>query len=382
MLETFTKRIDTRPRRGAIATLTAVALLPIILLCLLAVNVAYMQLVRTELRRSSDAAARAGARTLSLSQSSNQAIAKAKEVALLNAVAGTPLALDDGDIELGSVEHGQTGTRLRFTTGNPILNAVRVTGRRTADSAGGAVAVIAPGLFDTGTFQPVLSSTAMQYDRDIALVIDRSSSMAFAWDELGNNVGSRVPRDSPPGWEFESPWDYDCRWMDMVRAIDRFFVRLVDTHQAEKVAMASFDSGSRSRLDVSLTTDYGSISGRLDHYTQRDHYRTSTNIGSGMEFALEALADSSVRRPYAQPVMVILTDGVNKRGPSPQDLAYTAAGRNILIYTITFSDEADTGLMASVAATGSGKHFHAVTPSQLADAFEEVAETIPTILSD
>ena len=80
--------------------------------------------------------------------------------------------------------------------------------------------------------------------------------------------------------------------------------------------------------------------------------------------------------------MVVMTDGVNKQGPDPIALANEAASRNILIYTITFSNEADIDLMSVVAAAGSGRHYHAITPEDLTEAFEEVARTIPTILTD
>lgn len=387
MLQQMTKNqstitLDPFARRGVISTLTAIALLPIAVMCLFAINVAYMQLVRTELRRSTDAAARAGARTLSISQSEIDAVKKAKDVAKLNIVAGSPLSLKNSQIEVGSITPTNTNQRMVFSKGGTVLNAVRVNGERTSGSQDGSVTLLASGLLKTSQFEPSMSATAMQYDRDIVIVIDRSSSMAFAWDEAGNNVGSNVPRDSPPGWQFTSPWDYDCRWMDMVNAVKQFLLRLEDTRQSEIVSMASFESGPRSRLDVPLTDDYQQILDRLEHYTQGDHNRSSTNIGSGMEFALEGLADMSRRRPYAQPVMIVMTDGINKRGPSPMDLAQTAASRNILIYTITFSDEADTDLMSAVAAAGNGKHFHAITPDELTTAFEEVANTIPTILTD
>ena len=62
-------------------------MLPLIAICLplfiiaaaFAVDVAYMQLARTELRTATDAAARAGAKTLSMSQ--NQTTARAAAVA-------------------------------------------------------------------------------------------------------------------------------------------------------------------------------------------------------------------------------------------------------------------------------------------------------------
>ena len=288
-------RVQSKDRRGVISVLTALLLLPIAVLCMFAINIAYMQLVRTELRRASDSAARAGARTLSVAQNATAAREMARTAASLNEVAGEPLQLRDQQVEIGSISPTNQGDRFLFNDGGTILNAVRVAGDRTSGSINGEVQLFASGLLQTSQFSPSLTATAMQYDRDIVIIADRSSSMAFAWDESGNNVGDRLPRDSPPGWGFTDPWDYDCRWIDLVVAVNGFLRQLEQTRQTEIVSMASFDNGSNSQLDVPLTADYQAIRDRFDHYTQRDHRRIGTNIGSGMEYALEGLADVSRR---------------------------------------------------------------------------------------
>src|SRR3954462_6391001 len=89
-------------RRAAMMVLVAVCLPLCIIMAAFAINVAWMQLVRTELRTSTDAAARAGAKQLSLSQSTAVATAQAKDLAKRNPVAGQPLLLADSDIEFGS----------------------------------------------------------------------------------------------------------------------------------------------------------------------------------------------------------------------------------------------------------------------------------------
>src|SRR4029079_16638996 len=86
-------------RRGAMLVLIAVCLPLCIIMAGFAINVAWMQLVRAELRTASDAASRAAAKELSLSQSTDTARARAKDAALRNKVAGVPLKLADSDIE-------------------------------------------------------------------------------------------------------------------------------------------------------------------------------------------------------------------------------------------------------------------------------------------
>src|SRR5215471_19934173 len=88
-------------RQGAMLVLIAVCLPLCIIMAGFAINVAWMQLVRTELRTATDSAARAGAKELSLSQSIDTARARAKDAASRNKVAGAPLKLADSDIEFG-----------------------------------------------------------------------------------------------------------------------------------------------------------------------------------------------------------------------------------------------------------------------------------------
>src|SRR5689334_22603234 len=89
-------------RRGAMMVLVAVCLPLCIIMAAFAINVAWMQLVRSELRTSTDAAARAGAKELSLAQNTPDARLAAKNAAKRNLVAGQPLLLADSEIEFGN----------------------------------------------------------------------------------------------------------------------------------------------------------------------------------------------------------------------------------------------------------------------------------------
>ncbi len=66
-----------------------------------AIDVAFMHTTRAELRTATDAAARAGAEVLGRTQDMDAAIQAAIGVAAQNNVAGRPLQLRPGDIELG-----------------------------------------------------------------------------------------------------------------------------------------------------------------------------------------------------------------------------------------------------------------------------------------
>src|SRR6185295_13689964 len=143
----YSMKVRQNSRRGAMMVLIAVCLPLCIIMAAFAINVAWMQLVRTELRTSTDAAARAGAKQLSLAQSTTVARTAAKDAAKRNFVAGGSLLLADSDIEFGNSSQPTNISRFVFTTGGKTPNAVRVNGQRTKGSLSGPVNMFMANVF-------------------------------------------------------------------------------------------------------------------------------------------------------------------------------------------------------------------------------------------
>lgn len=76
-----------------------------------------------------------------------------------------------------------------------------------------------------------------------------------------------------------------------------------------------------------------------------------------------------------------MTDGIHNVGTDPLPVAKSAGANGIMVYTVTFSNEADQSRMRSVAAAGSGKHYHAADGEELRKAFREIANSLPTLLT-
>ena len=55
---------------------------------------------------------------------------------------------------------------------------------------------------------------------------------------------------------------------------------------------------------------------------------------------------------------------------------------NLNIQTVTFGGGADQETMQEVAVTGLGRHYHADSGDELVSAFEEIANNLPTILTN
>ena len=166
-----------RARRGAMLVLVAIVLILLIIGAVFSVDVAYMHMVRAELRTATDAAARAGSEALARTQDLDQARAAAITIAGQNTVAGRGLTLRPEDITLGSLTEGANG-RFVFLPGETPVAAVRVTGRREQGTPDGPVDLFFARVFSTNSFEPVENATAAANVRDVALVLDVSGSMA------------------------------------------------------------------------------------------------------------------------------------------------------------------------------------------------------------
>ena len=357
--------------------LIAVTIPLIVIMAAFAIDTAWMQLVRTELRTATDAASRAGAKTLSLSQDEVAARTAAKDAASRNLVAGTPLQMVDPEIEIGQGSQTGTNSRFAFTPGGNLKNAVRVTGNRTAGSAGGPVNLFLGQVLGVSTFEPSQVATSTQLDRDICLVVDRSGSMMR--DLVSQNV---------PGGFCNPPHPTLSRWGGLNVAVAGFLAELDNTAQREQCGLASY-SQAGSRCGITFTTSDINSQLEFDYQIIRDEMaRLSsqpvagfTNIAAGIDNGILILTDPQAR-PFAVKTMVVMTDGRKNRGIEPVISARRAATLDITIHTVTFSDEADFPRMRDVASATGGQHFHAPDAAALERIFRQIAATLPVLLTD
>lgn len=365
-------------RRGAMLVLIAVCLPLFLIMAAFAVDVAYMQLVRTELRTSTDAAARAGAKELSLSQSTAVARDRAKEVARRNLVAGKPLELANGDIVFGNGVQANEASRFKFTAGGTKPNAVQVTGRRTKGSPTGPVDLLFAGVLGVKQFQPVELATSTQLDRDICLVVDRSGSMM--WTLTSSSLPKGAPDCGPP--------DPRSRWGALAVALEAFLLELDKTSQSEHVGLCSYSSNTTecgnkykiSQIDSDLVSDYSTIRQAMATLGSKP-VKGRTAISAGIDDGIKVLTGKKIR-PFAVKTMILMTDGIHNEGPEPVKSAQQAAKKDIVIHTITFSSDADIKRMQDVAKATGGRHFHAPTAEDLSRIFKEIASTLPVLLTE
>ncbi len=367
-------------RRGAMLVLIAFCLPLCIIMAAFAVDVAYMQLVRTELRTATDAAARAGAKELSLAQSEAAARAKSKELAARNMVAEGFLKLADKDILVGNSTQAKETSRFNFVPSSVKPNAVRVVGKRTQDSLSGPVDLFFSRVLGVENFTPEHTATSTQLDRDICLVVDRSGSMM--WKLSG---GSSVPNGSS---ECGAPHPTLSRWGALATSVEAFLKELEATKQQENLGLVSYSSNKTecgntykiATIDCALNPNYKPVRDKMASLSSKP-VKGNTAIGAGIDEGVKVLTGSN-NRPFAVKTMVVMTDGIHNTGRDPVTAAKDAKKKDIVIHTITFSNDADITRMKNVAVATGGLHFHANNQDELIEAFQKIASTLPVMLTD
>jgi hypothetical protein len=182
---------------------------------------------------------------------------------------------------------------------------------------------------------------------------------------------------------------YDCGWVSKTRAprhsrwaqlevgVNAFFDILDATDQEELVSLVTFSSGST--LNYSLTTNYAPIRS----YVAANYPSGATAIGAGIQTGIPSIMEASNARNFAAKTIVVLTDGENNANPDPVAVVQGMSDTyNITVHTVTFTTGADQTRMQQVAAAGGGKHFHSNDTIGLVQIFEEIANNLPTILTE
>ena len=422
------KRIKSRwklKRRGAVLPLFAFLLPVIFILCGLAINIAHMRLTKAEMKVATDAAAHAGGRAMSIHQTTDGAIAWAKTAASWNFVNGRALALADSQIAFCSTTRDKNGLGRYILTevpkgaidnGTEWATSIRVYGQQNVPLLVRAI----PGV---DSYKANIFSSATQVDRDIALVLDRSGSMLFyqdrtalkqALDDLLNksnplitqteynnatgdlysriysqNVVNQLAtintdmsayaqfwRDNNSGSTGKAP--PFSRWALLSNGVNAFLDVLDNTDQEEQVALITFNHGAYR--ESNLSKNFQAIRNKMD--TIRPI--SSTAIHLGLNKAKAPILTGPNARPFAAKTIVVLTDGQNSDssvnlGEYTQNLI---GSDNVTVHSITFTAGAAQQPMKEVATSGRGRHYHSDDGASLVSDFEEIANNLPTILTE
>ena len=340
------KRFCDKKNRGAMLVMIAVTMVILFVAAAFCVDIAYMHMVRAELRTVCDASARAGAEALSRTQDENTAIQAAIDIAAQNTVAGREFTLTAADIEIGTHAIQSDGS-FQFVPGGVPSNAIRVLASKKEDSPSGSVPLFFGPLLGQSTFQPEQSATACQLDRDISLVLDVSGSMRA------------------PG-----------RLTGLKNAVSVFLGELNASENEELVSLNMYSTDSTKLIP--LTSELTSIGDTVSRFKAAG----MTAVGLGLRDGIDSVLNDPEARPFAAKTVILMTDGNHNTGVSPTVVANEASAAGVVVHTITFSRGANQQLMQEVAQKTGGIHIHANNNQQLIDAFKTIALQLPVVLID
>jgi Ca-activated chloride channel family protein len=372
-------------RRGGIVVLVAILMTVLVTLSVFAINLVYMEITRTELRIACDAAAKAAIVRLGSSQNQTTARTFAQTIAKQNPVGGGQLTLTNAQIEFGYASRGGTGA-YSFTANQTPLNSARVTGNKN-------VGMIFGGFLTTTSFTPQQQSIVMRVNHDIALVLDRSGSMAF--DTSSSEF--IYPSDRNFGTNFQNyfatPSLTASRWKALSDAVNAFNTELTTRQLDAQVALTTFAedysfgsfSSVEASTDVPLTKTYSQISSSMTQWNNTVLVG-DTNIEAGLAQGRAALIGTG-SRVTAQRTIILLTDGVPTSGST--NLSTITAGyrsQGIVTHVITFGGQAASGAnqtrMQATATSGYGQYYHAPNSATLTSVFRQIAEGLPAVYID
>jgi hypothetical protein len=364
-------------RRGGVLVFVAIMLPVVLILIAFSINLSWIDLSRTRTMIAADAATRAAGRTFALTGDRAQTVAKAREIAKLNTVAGKGIELADSDFTFGQSQRSTTTGRYKFVPGAEPPNSMRVSIKRLNTSANGGIQFLLPNTFEAGSFEFEKSSVTTRVYVDIALVLDRSGSMIYASDE----VATGYPPKSNPSWKEGDPAPPNSRWLDLSAGASAFIQEMELSALDEYVSLVTY--ATDVTLDRITTNTYSQINDGIRRYTNNFPTGT-TNIGGGLQIGLSSLGGPSAR-PSASKVIILMTDG-KLNAPTgaahPLDVAKSASEKGVVVFTVTFADEADQALMRNVAKVGGGQHFHATNGASLRAVLLDIVRMLPTVLTE
>lgn len=186
--------------------------------------------------------------------------------------------------------------------------------------------------------------------------------------------------NSSTNWNNRTPAPRHSRWAFLVDGVEAFLDVLEGTDQEERVTLITFNN--ETYLSEHLSDNYDAIRSRVAGIVPYN----GTAIGDGMLRGHPEIISGNNARPFAAKTIVVLTDGENTSGYYDPDEAATeiVAADAVTIHTLTFAtdNQAAQDAMETVARIGSGIHYHADNGEQLAAKFREIANNLPTILTE
>ena len=392
-------------RSGAAHILIAAMLFTFIIMAAMTVDIAYMQLIRTELRTATDAAAKAGAEALVRTQNGNAAKAAAVQYASLNKVGGQPFRITQNDVTLGRVT-GQSNGSWTFTANSTPFNSVRVNAKIGNGGATAAMPMFFAPALGQAPFATTSQATAGQQEVEVCLCIDRSGSMMF--DMSGDDWA--YPSPNPllyPASNYPStmyrnycspPQTTASRWAVMRSAVNTFLNEAGQFQYPPRTALVTWSSAMTlpyfpftnytlvdTDFNLPSVVNYSWSSNRTAIENSIATRSASaigggTTLSAGLDRAVQVLTGTN-GRSLSKKVIILLTDGMWNAGRDPVLAAQDASAAGITVHCVSMLTSTQATLTQVASITG-GQYYATSDSAQLQQAFRDLARSLPIVLTD
>ena len=398
-------RKQQQQRRGASAVLIAAMMIAFLVSAAITIDFAYMQMIRTELRTATDAAAKAGAEALARTQDANAARQAAVNYAAANQVGGRPFQISTNDVTLGRVANQTNGT-WQFVANSTPFNAVRINSRVGNGGVIAAKPLFIAGAFGHGSFSTALQGTAAQQEVEVCLCLDRSGSMMFDMTGTDWSYASPNPLLYNKKYYPNTMYQNYCspshasasRWAVVTSAVGTFLNEAGQFQFPPRTALVTwsnamtlpyYPNSSYTAVDTNFDLpNAGSFNWASNRASVESQLATltanplggGTNMSSGLDRAVAVLTGSNGRM-LSNKIIILLTDGEWNAGRDPVLAAQDAATAGITIHTISMLTSTQSTLTQVANLTG-GQYYPTSNAAQLQQAFQDIAKSLPIVLTD
>lgn len=392
-------------RNGTALVLITVMLFVFAMMTAITIDFAVIQLTRTEMRAATDAAAKAGAEALARTENVAEARTAAIEYASLNTVANNPLQIRESDIEIGRLEEVEDQSRLQFFLGATPPNAVRVNAKTGGDALHPAIPLFFSGIHGQPDFAPSYMATAGQQEVEVCLVLDRSGSMLFdmsgeeyVYPPNNPNLSNFTAWGTVWRYHLSPPHPTESRWAVLADAIDLFLYEAGQFEPPPRTALVTWASNytmpvAPNTVFYDATTNYllpafqghswGGNKSAIQSIVQQlgsQPMMGATNLSAGLDQGVAVLTGANSKN-FTNKVVILFTDGEWNEGRNPIQAAYDARDAGVIVHCITFltTDQAD---IRNVAEITGGRYYFTQNEAELRNAFEELARSLPVVLTE
>jgi Mg-chelatase subunit ChlD len=150
-----------------------------------------------------------------------------------------------------------------------------------------------------------------------------------------------------------------------------------------QVGLVTFSNSATAAC--SFTSTYSTVSSKLSYYLTTNIYNDGiydggTNLSAGLTAAFNLFTSSSDGTPWNQ-IIIVFSDGEWNEGSDPLNLVSQATSAGITIDTIGLLSEGNNTTMQQLASQTGGQFINVTNTAAVKAAFQQLAESIPVLLT-